>query len=351
MSIKKLLFIPLFMLIFSFGVSEAFDPQWKNSFELQDFAEQTLQLEKLELQERNPFPTLKVFLAQHCDDKALEEGEKLAKTLETPWTESLKTLNTQVQWEKLFSDTKQITLQLKKEKEKPFCSQKYLLYSLLDQTQNAFLDFQKKEKADSEEHAAAKEKEISPKKAQKADFSKNFKELTQKNLKAELKNLVQLKILSLKESKLIEEKTEISYYPGCEKAKGSFHLLQHQQSKDKQFKALKLSIGICQETNYLAKYRAYFKQIFAHELGHYLYFFKDRNPDAFNNICRKQRKKSCKYEEFVSSYAQQNQEEDYAESFAYWYKDKGKEKEFWSAPANETLWKKEKHFEEIFGKS
>ncbi len=138
----------------------------------------------------------------------------MAKTLQTPWDESLKNLNTQVEWEKLFSDTKQITLQLKKEKEKPFCSQKYLLYSLLDQTQSSFLDFQKKEKADSEEHAAApKEEEISPKKAQKADFSKNFKELTQKNLKAELKNLVQLKILSLKESKLIEEKTEISYYP------------------------------------------------------------------------------------------------------------------------------------------
>lgn len=176
MSIKKLFFIPLFMLIFSFGVSKAFDTEWKNSFELQDFAEQTLQLEKLELQERNPFPTLKVFLAQHCDYEALEEGKKLAKTLQTPWAESLKNLNTQVEWEKLFSDTKQITLQLKKEKEKPFCSQKYLLYSLLDQTQSAFLDFQKKKKLtlkNMQQHQ--RKKKLVPKKHKKLISRKTLK--------------------------------------------------------------------------------------------------------------------------------------------------------------------------------
>lgn len=140
--------------------------------------------------------------------------------------------------------------------------------------------------------------------------------------------MVGFKILRPDEAQLIAERTEISYHHSCEKAKGSFHLLQHHKSKEKRFKALKLHIGSCQDKKYLASYQAYFRQIFAHELGHYLYFFKDPNPQAFSRICRSGKKKDCKLEAFVSRYAQKNQEEDYAESFAYWYKALGNEKEF-----------------------
>lgn len=98
--------------------------------------------------------------------------------------------------------------------------------------------------------------------------------------------------------------------------------------RKKKFKTLKLNIAICNTAEYQANYRAYFKQILAHELGHYIYFFRDQDPQAFDTICRTNEQNTCNAKGFFSEYAQKNKEEDYAESFAYRYKNLEKEKEF-----------------------
>ncbi|PZM85660.1 MAG: hypothetical protein DLD55_06295 [candidate division SR1 bacterium] len=345
---RQAVYISILVGIFcSLRVNANFQVPNEESFILQEFAETTLKISTLNIGEDNPFPVLKTFLKQHCAPEALQAGEKLTQKLQIPWEKNLQQLNSLKEYENLFTSTKKLTLNLKKEDEKTFCSQKYLLYNLLDQIQTAFLGYQK-EKTENYEHSAPPKEKKESQNEEKKHFTTNFQRLTYDYLTEEIKNLINMNILNKEEAGEIQEKIKINFFPSCEKAKGSFHLLQHKKTKEKHFKALKLNIGICQDKSYLAKYKEYFKQILAHELGHYLYFFKDQKSENFNSICWSKRKNTCKHEEFITTYAQQNQEEDYAESFAYWYKDQGKEKEFGSVPANEALLRKEKHFETLF---
>ncbi|MEI6672657.1 MAG: hypothetical protein WCL02_04970 [bacterium] len=59
-----------------------------------------------------------------------------------------------------------------------------------------------------------------------------------------------------------------------------------------------------------------------HELGHFIYYFKDTDPNTFEKNCRnttgKVIKNICTRDQFVSSYVQTNTEEDYAEIFSRW---------------------------------
>jgi hypothetical protein len=86
----------------------------------------------------------------------------------------------------------------------------------------------------------------------------------------------------------------------------------------------------------------------SHELWHYIYFFKDKNPSSFSEICWNKWQINCLPSEFVSKYATKSVEEDYAESFAYWYLDASDDKEHGSAPLNEPMNRRERHFERLF---
>jgi hypothetical protein len=62
--------------------------------------------------------------------------------------------------------------------------------------------------------------------------------------------------------------------------------------------------------------------VYIHELAHYVYFFKDSNTNAFEQLCRAGTTKNsqCQSSEaFFSTYAATEPQEDYAESFAFWY--------------------------------
>jgi hypothetical protein len=95
-------------------------------------------------------------------------------------------------------------------------------------------------------------------------------------------------------------------------------MTQKTDGSNRKFKEIKLNINLCSEQNYLKNFNRYVKQIFIHELGHYLYYFKDKHTEAFNKLCRTGTRK-CESEDFVTTYAMKNKEEDYAESFAHWY--------------------------------
>ena len=91
------------------------------------------------------------------------------------------------------------------------------------------------------------------------------------------------------------------------------------------------------------------QQILSHELGHYIYFFKDINPSEFFNICWENAEITCLLQEFVSDYATRSQEEDYAESFAYWllYHE---DNEYDTTPDN-PINKKFTYFQKLFEKT
>jgi hypothetical protein len=87
--------------------------------------------------------------------------------------------------------------------------------------------------------------------------------------------------------------------------------------------SLELFFNLCKEKQ-LKEIRnnalyEYAKWLILHELGHYLYYIKDSKAHLFEAICWKEEQLLCTADDFVSTYAQTDKYEDYAEHFAYWY--------------------------------
>ena len=129
--------------------------------------------------------------------------------------------------------------------------------------------------------------------------------------------------------------------------------LEDSLSKDTRFKEIKLYISTCNPLPNPAQLFSYIEHVLVHELGHYIYFFKDPKARLFTQICWKEEQSTCKLQDFHSLYAETNKEEDYAESFAYWYQYQSKTTwdsdalEHWSA-ASERISLKEQHFSHLF---
>jgi len=117
----------------------------------------------------------------------------------------------------------------------------------------------------------------------------------------------------------LQAKVELYYVQRCGTTRGSYHMTQRTDGTERTLKQIKLSINLCSDRDYIALFPHYVRQIFIHELAHYLYYFKDRYADKFSKICRGGTEQVCQVEDFVSAYAQTSKEEDYAESFTYWY--------------------------------
>jgi predicted SprT family Zn-dependent metalloprotease len=149
-------------------------------------------------------------------------------------------------------------------------------------------------------------------------------------------------------------KVEIQYVRGCGTTHGSYHMTQRSDGTNRKFTSIKLKINLCNQQTYVENFDRYVRQIFIHELGHYLYYFKDPNPKRFDSLCRG-KGKQCESEDFVSSYAEKNKEEDYAESFAHWYLQRMTEEHMIvdrahsSAPTSAMTLAKEQYFDTVYG--
>ncbi|MDR2416471.1 MAG: putative zinc-binding metallopeptidase [Candidatus Peribacteria bacterium] len=132
-------------------------------------------------------------------------------------------------------------------------------------------------------------------------------------------------------------------------------MIQKTDGSQRKFKMIKLNINLCNEENYIKNFDRYVRQIFIHELGHYLYYFKDSTTVTFDMLCRETEESSCQDEDFVSAYAQKNKEEDYAESFAHWYigttteQEMIVDREHGSAATSAIKQQKESYFEKVWG--
>ena len=79
-----------------------------------------------------------------------------------------------------------------------------------------------------------------------------------------------------------------------------------------------LTINLCRSYFVLKDLAEKFERMIVHEIAHHLYYTRDKDIIDFENFCwldEGTRSVACGDEEFVSSYAQTNAAEDYAEHF------------------------------------
>lgn len=85
---------------------------------------------------------------------------------------------------------------------------------------------------------------------------------------------------------------------------------------------MKILLNLCYNYHTLQDIGKIFEKMVVHEIGHHLYYQKDKTRKVFESICRDTtttKKKMCQENSFVSPYAMTNALEDYAEQFMYTY--------------------------------
>jgi hypothetical protein len=136
--------------------------------------------------------------------------------------------------------------------------------------------------------------------------------------------MLEKNILDTQDIKMLWNKINVRYLWWCKATKGSYTISREFADTtlmDVKIKDLTINVNLCPSYEYLHNLSTYVEEIFSHELGHHVYYFKDSNPKNFENICRtKKWANICDKWDFVSSYAESKAEEDYAESFLFRYK-------------------------------
>ena len=268
--------------------------------------------------------------------------------------------------ESIDDSIKDIISEQKQENVYKYCKDSYLLFSILKTTQDLYSwekDVKKNtntkdtttETSKTESHNSATTKKLDFTFIHNTDWlpndaKKSFSESSENYLQEILADLVDINILDKNDLKILNNKIEVTYQQSCNITEWSFRVIRNKQSWEYTFKWIKLIIAYCERNNTPARQKRHVQQILAHELGHYIYFFKDKNPSKFSEICWDNGKINCLPEEFVSNYATKSKEEDYAESFAYWYlynTDWSWDNQHGAAPDN-PINKRARYFEELF---
>ncbi len=321
-------------------------------FETQDFVEKTLNISGASINDKLPFTLIKTLFEKECSPTVINDAKATIEQLSQVWGSNIPKRKLEIEMKSRFALLKKLIFSITTKDEALFCKQKYLTYGMLEITQKLFkgenLEItqqntpenenkaeEKTQSSPDQEHGSAPQKPTLIKLQHFTDNlnsekEKNFAKISEEVIQEILARMLSQKLLNQEDIKLFDKNIEIHYLKTCEKTKGSFHAIRNKNDKTMQFKGIKLNINLCSSESFEKQFASYVQQIITHEIGHYIYFFKDQKRENFDTICRKEGNKSCKNEDFFSSYAQSNKEEDYAESFAYWYLDtfNGKEKEF-----------------------
>lgn len=163
-----------------------------------------------------------------------------------------------------------------------------------------------------------------------------------------LDELIAEKLITPADKALMKGKVTLQYVTNCSEFDGKISLKQRFDSNKSRVKneliGFNINVNICFEPWFGDDLESSVKQIIAHELGHFFYYFHDKTPKLFEALCRTSSPTipSCTRKSFVSDYAMSAPEEDYAESFAFWFLkklDPGK---------NSQLIAKKSYFDNIF---
>lgn len=132
-------------------------------------------------------------------------------------------------------------------------------------------------------------------------------ELSTNVINESIQKLQERNVLNASDIKALEKKIYVQYIPNCKKTEG-YTTVQESKVNNKRvavnIQDINLNINICFNYQYMQNLREYIENITIHELGHYVYYIKDGNPESFERLCRKNNKIACSKNEFVSKYAQ-----------------------------------------------
>ena len=339
---------------------------WANTsssvFEVYQLIENTLNLKTSTLTTNIPYQTIREAFENSCPSESISNAKKELPTLKDAWWSSVNVNKNKVLKDR-FETLKNLIVWVKKENQDEFCKQQYILFSLLETTQELYnwkktaLPIQRTitEKTNvitkEGEHSAANNKLFTFKHDSSwlpNNIRDSFSKATENYLQETLADMLVHHILDSDDIKILNNKIEVSYIQSCDITEWTFHAVRNNSTNKVTFKAIKLIISYCASNNTVQRNKRHAKQILSHELWHYIYFFKDKHPSSFSEICWNKWQINCLPSDFVSKYATKSAEEDYAESFAYWYLWITDNKEHGSAPLNDPINRRERHFERLF---
>lgn len=161
-----------------------------------------------------------------------------------------------------------------------------------------------------------------------------------------LKKLQTSTILTQDDIKLIWPKITFTYVNECSELRGLTKVMISrigERNVGTSLVSINFNVNLCEDMSYLSGFDKHIIDLSYHELAHYIYYIKDTTKTNFESICRNGTKNTCKKSDFVSDYSLTSPEEDYAETFQFWYQSKIKPKP-WS-----KLSKKFSYFEKTIG--
>ncbi|MDR0608080.1 MAG: putative zinc-binding metallopeptidase [Candidatus Peribacteria bacterium] len=334
------------------GITGAISSKQERSLiDTQMLLERSLKLSDVSVSQKLAYPLIYALLESKCDAGVITETKKLAETMK--FSTTITTQTSPPDLIKRFGSLKKLLLAINTADEATFCKQKYLFYALLEQTQLLYLEAQTTNKLTAQAtqvtqalqttnlhitqipitkeeplHDSAPTEVITEQThlslINNTDSLSTPTELAlatraETQLQKEIGMLIDFGFLKETDLNILNEKISINYVNGCGTTKGSYHMTQRSDGSNKKFKAINLNINLCSTEKYLNNFEKYVRQILVHELAHYFYYFKDPQSTTFNPICWEGTTTTCTSEDFVSTYAMKNADEDYAESFTYWY--------------------------------
>ena len=354
--IKKILIPGLVLSLISGGIIRASSPLPESITEILPLIEQKLSLKDSPISRNIPYESLSSVFDKYCSPESIQKGEILSENIYQTIEEEL---SNNLQFRILFFKRyKDYILNIWTGDQEQFCQQKVAGYTLLHNIQkekswNGIIDTHSIKKNQKKKNHKKSPQMPSLQKTTQAlssatplekintfekwekltDFP--FKFVHEKHLletKEELlfgesiekyayhtlQLLLKYKILNLEEIKHFEGKIKISYTLACDETHGSFKY-RPKGDGTRVPEGIEILISLCKPLAEGAVLQEHIQHVLVHELGHYLYFFRDENNKKFDTICWNEQQKLCKKSDFYSEYSEENKEEDYAESFAFWF--------------------------------
>ena len=389
---KKMFILTFLSFMFYFSISSASSPLPDNIIELQPLIEQRLDLKNYPLGRNLPYSSLDKVFNKYCSVKSIEEG--LAES-EQKYSLIKDELSTNSQARSLFFKRyKKIILDIETSDTEMFCKEKVIGYSLLKKIQHETIQKHTEtnkqqwntikinknstksqvmpisDKSNSTSHPSntplkEKKTEVWPSKWKKVwsreltfDHDKEplkspseikLGENIEQSIYKTLDLLLSKQLLNWDEIKLFNQKIKIHYTTKCQPLRGNFQLINN-DDWSRSPKGIELLVSLCKPLPEVKSLERQLQHILTHELGHYIYFFRDKTTEKFNTICRNDEQNTCTKRDFYSNYSQENKEEDYAESFAFWVSqldNKNSEKEHGSAQS-QWIMQKEQYFNTLY---
>lgn len=343
-----------------------------NIFDAVEFIKKAVKFDDITIKSDVPYDLVQWAIKKYCPQSAVDQANKELEPLREVWVASITKPGINRSLSDRFDMVKWLILEQKKDNKYRYCKDSYLLFSILKTTQELYTGEKdpkktstkannaqnntQETKTTSDSHNSATTKKldftfIHDTSWLPNDTKKSFSETTENYLQEIMADLVNINILNKNDLNIMNNKIEVTYQQSCNVTEWSFRVIKNKQTGAYTFKEIKLIIAYCDRNNTPERQKRHVQQILAHELWHYIYFFKDKNPSKFSEICWDNWKMNCLPEEFVSNYAKKSQEEDYAESFAYWYLynawDWSSDNQHWAAP-NNPINRRARYFEELF---